>query len=287
MKTVSELRKDIYDYQRKTHPYIFTEWKWYSYRKFKAKLYMEVCPWLVYLFMKAGIRPNTVTAVYAVMGILGGIFLAIPIKWLILAGIVFFYFRPFLDWSDGLLARETKQTSITGDVLDSYGASAGWVALWAGMGLYLAGKSGEAIFFYLTPIIPVIFALNINASVKDRLYDSYLAKGIRDYISNKQNQVPIQANSDAETKHPRVAQVVKFVEESFAHNAGFVDLLCLIILLELFLPIFISWVLFLVFLLWKVVTFTAIFYVVARGGWIEKKLQNKLEQIHREDSAAQ
>lgn len=286
MKTVAEFRKDIYDYHRKYYSYIFTEWKWYSYRKFKATLYMNVSPWLAYLFMKAGIRPNTVTVVYALMGILGAIFLAIPIKWFILAGVILFYFRPFLDWADGPLARATGQTSITGDVLDQYGALTGWVALWTGMGLYLAGKSGEAIFFYLTPIIPAIFALDIMTFTQNRLYSNYVVKGIHEYISNKQNQVPVQANSDVATKHPRVAQVVRFIERIFEHNAGFVDLLCLIILLELFLPVFISWVLFLAFLLWRIVFFAASFYMVAKGGWVEKGLQSKLEQIHKEGSAA-
>lgn len=286
MKTVPELRKDIYDYNRKRFPYIFNEWKWYSYRKFKAKLYMNVSPWLVYLFMKARIRPNTVTVVYALMGILGGIFLAIPIKWFILAGIILFYFRPFLDWSDGLLARTTKQTSITGDVLDPYGAHTGWIALWAGMGLYLASKSGEAIFFYLTPIIPAILAMSIFSSAKNRLYDKHMVKAIHDYVSTKQIQVSVQANSHVATKHPRVAQVVLFIERRFEHNAGFVDLICLIILLELFLPIFISWVLFLAFLIWRIVFFFASFYLVAKGGWVEKELQDKLVQIHKEGSAA-
>ncbi|MFC1904265.1 CDP-alcohol phosphatidyltransferase family protein [Chloroflexota bacterium] len=92
----------------------------------------------------------------------------------ILAGIILFYFIPFLDWSDGPLARVTKQTSVTGDILDPYGAYAGWGALWAGMGLYLASKSGEVIFFYLAPVIPVILALSIIPIAKNRLYDNYI-----------------------------------------------------------------------------------------------------------------
>lgn len=281
MKTVAELRKDIYDYHRKYYSYIFEEWRWYSYRKFKAKLYMNVSPWLVYLFMKTKIRPNMVTIAYAFMGILGGIFLAIPIKWFILVGIILFYFRPFLDWADGPLARATKQTSIIGDILDVYGAHAGWVALWTGLGLYLASKSGEAIFFYLTPIIPVIFAMSIYPLAKSRLYDNYIVNGICDYISNKQNQVPVQVNSDVATRHLRVAQVVRFIERRFEHNTGFVDLLCLIILLELFLPIFISWVLFLAFILEQIMDFAVSFYVVTREGWAERELRCKVEQVHK------
>lgn len=284
MTTFAEFRKDNYRYNRERYAYIFEKWKWYSYRKFKAKLYMNVGAWLAYLFMKAGIKPNTVTVAYAVAGILGGIFLAIPVKWFILAGIILFYFRPFLDWSDGTLARVTRQTSITGDVLDPYGAYAGWVALWAGMGLYLAGKSGEIIFFYLTPVLPAIFALGIISLAKNRLYDNYIAQSIRAYISDKQNQVPLQAISDAGSRHPKVSRLIGFINVIFEHNAGFVDLICLIILLELFLPVFVSWILYLVFLAWQVLLYLAIFYSVARGGWAERELQSKLEQIHKESS---
>ena len=288
MKTVAELRKDTYDYHRKYYSYIFDEWKWYSYRKFKAKLYMEVGPWLAYLFMKAKITPNTVSVAYAVMGILGGVFLAIPIKWFILAGIIFFYFMPLLDWSDGLLARATNQTSITGDVLDPYCGLVGWVALWAGMGLYVAGKSGEVIFFYLTPIIPAIFALNIILFGQSRLFDKHIVEAIRDYIPKKQNHMTIiTASSDLTIKYPRITKAMRALDKVFESNARTVDLICLVILLELLLPnLFISWILFLTFLLWQIVLFGAQFYRVARGGWAETKLQNKLEQIHKEDSAA-
>ena len=86
-------------------------------------------------------------------------------------------------------------------------------------------------------LLQVIFAMNIYLSAKNRLYDNHIVKGIRDYILNKQGQVPVQASSDVVTKHPRVAQVIRFIERIFEHNARFVDLLCLIILLELFLPI--------------------------------------------------
>lgn len=284
MKTFAEFRKDNYDYNREHYAYIFEKWRWYSYRKFKAKLYMNAGAWLAYLFMKAGISPNAVTVTYALLGILGGIFLAIPMKWFILAGIILFYFRPFLDWSDGTLARVTKQTSITGDVLDSYGAGTGWVALWAGLGLYLANKSGEVVFFYLTPVIPAIFAMDLVSSAKNRLYDNHIVRGIRNYIANKQSEAPVR--TDAAARHPIVTRLFNFLLRLFEHNAGFIDLICLIILLELFLPIFVSWILYLVFFLWQILFFIAMLYVVARGGWVEKELQNKLEQIHKEEPTA-
>jgi ABC-type multidrug transport system fused ATPase/permease subunit len=298
MKTVAELRKTLYDYNRKYFSYMFDKWKWYSYRKLKLHLYLNVTSVLVYLFMKLKIAPNIVTVAYATLGILGGIFLAIPIKWFILAGLIMFYFRPFLDWSDGLLARETKRTSLTGDILDNYGAIAGWVPLWTGLGLYVAEKFGDmgwflsgvsvaTIFFCLAPIIPVLFAINLMTSAKGRLYDAYIVKSIRDYIQKEPGQISSLAktNSGLDIKFSLLKKAINVIDKVFEHNSRTVDLLCLVILLELFLPFFISWVIFLAFLAWQIVFFAASFYMVVRGGWVEKELKDKLEQINKDGPA--
>lgn len=296
MKTITELRKEIYDYHRKNYAYIYDEWKWYSYRKFKAKLYMETSAVLVYLFMKMHIKPNAVTIVYAVMGILAGVFFAIPLNLFILAGIILFYFRGILDWSDGLLARETNQTSITGAILDSYGALTGWVALWVGLGLYVANKPIEGIiyltpnlisitstifanFIYLIPVIPAIFAMDIMMFTRAQLFASHITKDIQNSLEEKPNQADprsIYAKYGIEKEYPIISKIVRSFYQIFEHNARTVDVICFIILFELFFPIFISWIVFFVFLLWQIILFVGIFYMVAKGGWVEKELQDKI-----------
>jgi len=299
MKTISELRKDIYDYNRKYFSYLFTQWKWYSYRKLKMIICINTAPVLVYLCMKLGIPPNAVTVVYALMGVLGGVFLAFPVKWVVLVGILFFFFRPFLDWTDGLLARETKRTSITGDILDNYGAYAGWVPLWAGLGLYaaekfasagtlLSGASVATIFFCLAPVIPTLFAINILISVKIRFYDDLLIKSFREYLKrgNESTRIASEKNPDSTIQYSRIKKIFNSIDMIFEHNTRTVDLICLIILLELFLPFFISWAIFLAFLVWQIIYFIASFYLVARGGWAEKELKDKLEQINKDEPAS-
>jgi hypothetical protein len=296
MKTVTELRNNMFDYHRKYYGYIFTQWKWYSYRKLKAYLYMTLSPFLTLLFMKMGISPNAVTVSYALLGILGGIFLAVPIKWFVLAGIILFYFRPFLDWSDGLLARSTGRISTTGDLLDNYGALAGWVPLWAGIGLYVAekfgdmrllvaGVSAETIFFYLTPIIPVLIAIDVMTSAKNRLFDDHVVKSVRDSLKKEggANSAFVGKAYQPSATYLRLRKIFSFVSKIFEHNARTLDLILLILFLELFIPYFISWVVFLIFLVWQIIYFLASFYIVARGGWAEKEISDKLEQIHKEE----
>ena len=296
MKTIAELRKEIYDYHRKYYAYIFDEWKWYSYRKFKAKLYMETSAVLVHLLMKTRIKPNTITVVYAVLGILGGIFLAVPLKLFILTGIILFYFGPILDWSDGLLARETNQTSITGAILDPYGALTGWVALWVGLGLYVANKPIEGIIYltpnltpltstifaniiYLIPVIPAIFAMDIMKSARAELFTSHITKAMQNRLREKPNRADprsIHAKYGIEKEYPTMSKIIRSFYQIFEHNARTVDTICFIILLELLFPIFISWIVFLMFLLWQIVLFAGTFYMVAKGGWVEKELQDKI-----------
>lgn len=282
MKTVTGLRTAIYDYHRRNYAYIFEEWRWYSYRRLKALMYMNVAPLLAYLFMKTGVKPNTVTLAYALLGIAGGILLAMPLKWLVLTGVAFFYFRPFLDWCDGLLARETGQTSVTGAVLDPFGAHVGWVALWVGMGFYLYSRSGELLFLYLLPVLPAIFAMNVVTSMKAALYDDHLLGAVRrSAAAPAANAAP--AASASSGLRSIVGQIVVYINSRFEHNAGFVDLICLVIVIELFLPIFVSWSIYFLFLGWQIVYFAILLYLVARGGWVEQQLEGKVNELRADE----
>lgn len=294
MKTVAELRKALIEYHRNHYPYYSKKWKWYSYEKNKIFSYVGLSPYLTYVFLRIGIHPNVVTAIYAFMGILGGIFLAIPIPWFILSGIILYFLRPFLDWSDGQLSRETKRASVTGDILDSWGAFAGWVPLWAGLGLYVAeqfsdigllvfGISAATLFFSLATVIPVLIAINLLTYVKIRIYDRHIIKYFQDYIKKRErlNYKTTETIHSFENKYSNILRIFRSINKQFDHNHRNVDLLCLIILLELFLPFFITWAIFLVFLIWQIVFFIASFYMIACCGWVERDLREKLKQIKK------
>jgi hypothetical protein len=281
MKTITEIRNNMFDYHRKYYSYVFDEWKWWSYRKWKIYLYMITTPVLAYPCIRFGITPNPITVVYILLGVMGGIFLAIPVKWFILAALLIFWLRPIVDCTDGVVARETGRTSMTGDLLDNYGSLAGWVPLWAGMGLYIADKFGdmrllvagisaEHIFYYLTPVIPVLIAINLMTSAKNKLLDDYIAKTVRDSLK-KDSASGIASGLKTPEPSPmflKLRKIFNFFNKVFEHNAGFLDLILLILFIELFIPYFISWVVFLVFLAWQIIYFAASFY---------------LEQIHKEE----
>lgn len=256
MRSIKVIRQHAYDYHHRVHPYIFNKWRWYSYRKWKAVVYIEVSPYLVKLWAKLKVSPNTVTIIYSVLGVTGGILLAIPIKWLILTGIIFFYFRPFLDWCDGLLARETNKVTKVGNILDNWGAYAGWVSLWVGLclyvgcklsGVYICGIHMYPLFLYLSPILPSMFAINLLAFKKAN------------------EGVEIAQSKTGSSKLSLVQRVYKMVDNIFEHNTRTVDLICLVVLLELLTPLFITWAIFLAYLAWQIIYFTGCAYVVLKG----------------------
>ena len=177
LNSIAKLKKERYDNLRERHPYIF-KWKWYSYRKFKLKFYIEASSILAYFCIKFHIKPNYITAVYAMMGLSGGILLAIPSRPLIVVAILFYYSRGILDWTDGLVARANNQISVSGMVFDSYGAHLGWVSLWTGLGIYL-GHYTNPIFFYLTPILPFLFAADLYANARETIIYHHLLKNYK------------------------------------------------------------------------------------------------------------
>ena len=202
--TFREIRKRHYEHEYRMYPYL-AQWKKNPYTFYKAKLYLELSTILVFLLLKTRIKPNTVTVAYLMMGIIGAICLAIPLKYIIFLGILIFYFLSVLDWADGTLARERNQTSITGDILDPYGALVGMTCFWSGVGLYLVHKSTQGVtyispditnftsfifdnFVYLLPIIPALFAMNLTRFAKYRLYTNHVVKELRRYLEEKKNQ---------------------------------------------------------------------------------------------------
>ena len=291
MKTIAELRSEQYEYIAKIYPCVF-EWSKYPYTCFKTHLYMEASAVLVYLLLKTKIKPNTVSILYIATGILGGILLAVPTKLAIFSAVVLLFFREILDWSDGHYARVTKQTSITGDILDAYGTRAGWISLWVGLGLNVAYKSGTMLFYYLVPLIPALWAGDIWSLAIVQLFNEHLSKdrfqeGIRkdkemlSVSENAQRTIPIAGRRGEFAR--KVVEVAKkmyrIIFRVFDQRSRLVDLICVILLIEMFSDVFISWFVFLAFLAWQLVVFVVKFYTVAQGRTIETQLQKKIEEI--------
>ena len=280
MKAIAVIKKEIYDNVRQRRPYVFNEWKWYSYRKFKARLYINGASLFTYFFLKIPISANVVTLIYVLMGIFGGILLALPSKFSVIVAITFFYFRGIFDWTDGVIARFKKQTSISGCIFDSYGALAGWVSLWTGMGFYLSNNTSY-LFYYMIPILPAIFAADLHLNARETFIYHYLIK--KEYRNTKNNFKDILAKNNISSNkgHSKIEKIKYYINKIFEHNARTVDIICLMILIETFSTLRILWVFYLTFLIWRATVFIARFFLIMHGGWAETELRRLKDTIYK------
>ena len=114
---------------------------------------------------------------------------------------------------------------------------------------------------------------------RSELFNSHISKetqnNLRDKIEKRDFRSK-KAKYEIEQEHKTITGIIRSINQLFEHNARTVDTICLLILLELLFPVFVTWIVFLVFLLWQIVIFSGIFYMVAKGGWAEKELHDKL-----------
>lgn len=266
------LRKHRYEQLQSKHPYVF-QWKWYSYRRFKLKLYVWTGSFLAYFLIKLKVKPNFITLVYALMGIAGGILLAIPHRPAVYIAISFFYFRGILDWTDGIVARFSQQTSLDGAILDSYGSWVGWISLWTGMGFYL-GHNTFQVFFYLTPLIPVLFAADLHSNARDTLLCQHL---LRYKETEKKNNSLHTGYASGKAK---IKKIKDFIDKVFEHNARTVDLVAFIILIESLSKIKVLWVFYVSFIVWQIIIFIVRVSLVVQGRWAQSELRNLQKDLY-------
>lgn len=281
MQKISELRKYQYDYHNKYYPY-FNDWRKNPYTFLKARFYMESSAIFVYFLVKTKIKPNTVTIIYGLAGVIGCILLAIPLDLTHIIAIFIFFTKGILDWSDGHLARITNQTSITGHVLDVYGAVLNDLGFQMGLGFYVAFKTGNPVFYYLIPLIPFFYAVKLKPFTKTMLFEEILKKG---FIANE-----IQKGADIGTHGKthesaksgilgKYEKYSKYLSSFLDPRARSVDFICLLILIEIFSPLSITWFIFILLVVKGFLQFISGYYAAIKGGWVERSLSGAIENI--------
>ena len=275
---ISELRKQQYEHNIGGYPFI-DDWKRNPYTFIKARFYMEISAVLVYWFLKFNIKPNTITMLYISCGIVGGVLLAIPENITIYIAIfIFVLLKTTLDNCDGHIARVTNRVSFTGGILDDYGALINSLGFWTGLGFYLAHFSGMMIFYYLIPLLLFFFAADLYSYSSLQIVQHAALRSKEILSVNKSN-----LESVTRPKY-RLMRGIIYIYEKFANilresfpddRARTTDLVCLLIFLELNGGIFISWIIFILFLLKKFILFTYSLYANINKSWAEN-IVNKI-----------
>ena len=278
-RTVSELRNEQYSYHGMRFPYV-NQWTKTPYTWFKARFYMEASALLLSILLKTGIKPNSITILYCLCGIAGGILLAIPNTVTIIVAVVIFFSKGILDWSDGHLARIRGQESLTGHILDMYGARVNSLGLQIGLGFYVAHKGG-AFYYYLIPLIPLFYLLSIT----DYSY-SVLFKALPDLLRKKDLKTNTQCgNNGGIASPPRWhAVLASFLDD----RARSVDFILLLIVAELVYPqLFVTWTIFILLVAKRLIICAGKFYLVARRSWVDDTVTAELNEILRAVSPEQ
>lgn len=271
--TIRDIYNIILENHRERIPFIYN-WRKNYYTFCKMKVYQATSAFLVYWLLKTKIKPNTITVIYALAGLLGGFLLAIPTRiTVILAGIIFFS-KGILDASDGQYARISGQTSQTGEVLDSYGAHIGALGLQIGLGFFVAHKSGMILFYYFIPIIPLCYAANFIQYAKGCLID---AGPISKCLESETIEVadarepllerPLIDRLGSKWLKPLFV-AVKTLLDNRSHS---VDFICLLAVIEMYSPLFLTWIIFLLFVSKQVLIFTSTFYHAVAYDWPGKR----------------
>jgi hypothetical protein len=279
MYTINDLRKQQYENHSRLYPYL-DDWKKNPYTFLKARFYMESSAVLVYILLKTKVKPNTVSIIYGLLGIVTGILLSIPNNYTIFIALIIAFTKGIIDWSDGQFARMTGQTSLTGHILDAYGAHLNSLGFQIGLGMYAAYRADTLLFYYLVPLLLFFRAGGLFLFSRAILFEEFSSEknvsSFQDNDSQDKNQDNININSLERSYGKYKNLFMGFLDD----RARSVDLICLIILLEIVFPINISWLVFLLIVVKYFIIFVASIYMIGKGSWAENEMMNKLRVLN-------
>lgn len=280
-KTIKDFYLEQFYEKQGRHPGMF-DLKLHPYSALKARFFTLMGGILVYFLLNTRVTPNSITITYGLLGFLSGVLLAIPNHYCILTALFIYYFRGILDWTDGLLARNRGETSLSGYFLDAYGGKMGTLTFFVGLGFYVAAKNENSLFFYyLIPIIPTAHALVLTQFGKATLFSVMASKNhFASWIkSNNIQQNSSQEYDETDILKTKFKKSYDLISSYLDDRSRTVDTICLIILLELYFPLNISWVIFFLLVIKWTIVLVASFYVLAKGGWPESNLNYKLSEL--------
>jgi len=209
------------------------DWIKSPYTCFKARIYIELSTVLVYFLQFTKVHANHVSISYVIFSIIGGVFVAIDNDFLIIMGLLIFFFNGTIDWSDGLLARINNHETNVGAVLDPWGSLISSTSFRVAIGFYLYHKIGF-IFIIIMVAILVLNLTRIKSYYNDMLLEILINKPdiINDYNENPTiNNINQSKDKDLELSHI-IKNVIKSFFNFFNDRARMTDLVCLIILIE-------------------------------------------------------
>tara|TARA_B100001057_G_scaffold446114_1_gene484388 strand:+ start:20989 stop:21813 length:825 start_codon:yes stop_codon:yes gene_type:complete len=274
MVTFSKLYKKIYEHNSKNSDYI-NNFKKNPYSYIKARYYFITANLIVYYVQNYNFNPRLISFLYIFQGIIAMIFLNFNNIILNMTALFLFFSKGTLDWSDGHYARLKNKTSITGHILDVYGARLNSTFFLIGFGFYQYQKYNNDIFIYMVILIPLLtlgyFEKYAYQLMFINLKKNKLEKTILD--KNKKNKPNVI------DKHYK--KYKKYFINFLDDRSRTIDLILLFLLIEIIYNFSFTFIIFfIIFFKWLVIWLFSLFFHTT-DNWSEKIILNKENEIDK------
>ncbi len=240
------------------------DWKSNPYSCLKARVYIELSSIFAYLTQFTSLTANHISLIYCVFGIIAGVFLASNIDALMIIGLVIFFLKGSVDWTDGLVARIKNQTSSIGHILDTWGSHIGTMALISSLGIYCFNKTTNEIFLILTIIILFLKIIDFKLFAYHQLFYEIL-----------NNEIKLSKNEQDENKNIKEDSLIVLIIKNFMDDrARTVDLICFLIFLEIIYNFnYFSKIILILYFLKAIILFIGIFYIYYYKERLDKNIK--------------
>ena len=261
-----DLRDESYLDRRADHQknlFDIDSWKKNPYSCFKSRIYIELSTIFAYFLQFTSITPNHVSIIYGLSGVLAGAFLITGINTLMIVGLIIFFLKGSLDWTDGLIARIKNQTSSVGHILDTWGSHIGNISLVTSIGIYCFNVTNNSIYLFFTIFILFLKIIDFKFFAYHQLFYEVLNKK----INLKSN---ISEENNASKKQSFFTLLIKNFMDDRSRTT---DTVCFLIILEILYGIsYFSQIIFGLYFLKSIIIFFGIFYTFYLKGRLEKEI---------------
>ena len=268
--SLSELKKVMFSFELKKFPYL-NNFSSNPYTYIKARYYMYSSVLLVFALLRTRITPNSVTIVYALLGIVVGVLLSIPNFYCNLLAVFIAFNKGILDWSDGHLARIKYKASLTGHLLDEYGAALNIIGFYIGLGFFVVHQTGYHFLIYTIPLIVFFNGEQFRTSASVSIINS-----LSEIIKTEKNNTSI-ANGVSDTNSKE--NLKRFLEwiTKFGlildGRARSTDLMLLIVLIDIYYESYLSLYVYGVVFFGLMAKFILSLVLGVRRKWAEQVIQ--------------
>ena len=270
--SIKEIKKIIFEEEFRRFPYL-DNFKRNPYTYCKARYYMYFSVLVVYVLIRSRITPNMVTIAYGLCGIIGGILLSIPNLYYNIIGVLVFFNKGILDWSDGHLARIKYEPTLTGHILDIYGATINSIGLRIGLGFFVINQTSYDFLIYFVAVIPFLHT-ELYSSASKKIIIENLNSILSQNKNMKPNKEKIFEKENLNTTRIKHPEWLNFFKGIFDDNAKNVDLILLFIVIDIYTIYNFSFYIFLLISIKILIRFILSFIYGVRTRWAEMFINN-------------